>query len=511
MTWTATGPFGAGANGESAQDFELQRTLPDAFSHGTVGAPPARGTAAPAQKVDRSRLPEPGAVRALTLPSIERLTLPNRLNLWTVRHPGVPVISLVLLVRGGSATDPAGREGLAALTADMLDEGSDGRSAIEMHEALARIGAQFDTDIGSDAAVFGITALSRFADRALWLLADMVARPTLAEADFTRVRQLRLHRLTQLRDAPGAVADRTFVRLLYGQHPYGHTPIGSQQAIAALTVDDVRGFHAQALRPTASTLIAVGDCDHPELARIAAEAFAGWGETPVEMPNSFEQGVGGATADSTQRGVARLNVVPRPGAPQSELRIGHVAVARNTPDYHALVIANSILGGQFVSRINLNLREDKGFTYGARTAFDFRRMPGPFALQVSVQTAATARAIEESISEIAAIRGPRPVTPEELSLAVATLTKGYARYFETAEQIARAVTQLALYDLPDDYFAEFVPRIERVTAFEATRVSAEYLDPARLTTLIVGDLDVIGGDLPQLGLGDPVVLSSDPF
>jgi zinc protease len=509
VIWTGSGPFGGGVRDEAAQDLELVGAA-DSFSNGTAGAAPARGDAPSAVKVDRSRLPKPGAVRALTLPSIERSILPNRLNLWTVRHPNVPVISLVLLVRGGSATDPAGQEGLAALTADMLDEGSDGRSAIEMHEALARIGAQFDTDIGSDAAVFSITALSRFADRALWLLADMVARPTLAEADFARVRQLRLHRLTQLRDAPGAVADRTFVQLLYGHHPYGHTPIGSQQAIAGLTVDDVRGFHAQVLRPTASTLIAVGDCDHSELARIAAEAFAGWDERPVEFPNSADRGPS-ATADSTQRGVARLNVVPRPGAPQSELRIGHVAAARNTPDYHALVIANSILGGQFVSRINLNLREDKGFTYGARTAFDFRRMPGPFALQVSVQTAATARAIEESIGEISAIRGPRPVTSEELSLAVATLTKGYARYFETAEQIARAVTQLALYDLPDDYFAEFVPRIERVTEFEATRVSAEYLDPTRLTTLIVGDLDVIGRDLPQLGLGDPVVLSSDPF
>ena len=157
-----------------------------------------------------------------------------------------------------------------------------------------------------------------------------------------------------------------------------------------------------------------------------------------------------------QRG-ARLFVVPRPGAPQSELRIGHVAVARNTPDYHALVAANMVLGGQFVSRINLNLREDKGFTYGARTAFDFRRLPGPFSLQVSVQTAATARAIEESLGEIAAIRGPRPVSGEELALGVAALTRGYARNFETPEQIARAATQIALYDLPDDYFVNFVP------------------------------------------------------
>ena len=440
----------------------------------------------------------------------------------------------MLLVRHGSAADPAGQEGLAALTADMLDEGSGNRSAIELHEALAGIGARLDIDLGSDAALVSVTALSRFADRALTLLADMVARPALTEADFTRVRQLRLHRLTQLRDMPGFVADRTFVKLLYGRHPYGHTPIGGERSLSALTVDDVRTFYARAVRPWAATLVAVGDCDHAGIERMAGEAFAGWEGVPVAQ--ALRPANAGLTASaeatavrrSTRRRrpratvedsllnagpgeVARLTIVPRPGAPQSELRIGHVAVARNTPDYHALVVANTVLGGQFVSRINLNLREDKGFTYGARTGFDFRRWPGPFVLQVSVQTAATGRAIEESRGEIAAIRGPRPVTEEELALAVATLTRGYARNFETAEQIGRAVTQLALYDLPDEHFVEFVPRVERITTDEVTRVATEHIDPARLVTLVVGDVDRVGRDLKQLGLDDPVVLSPDAF
>ena len=203
--------------------------------------------------------------------------------------------------------------------------------------------------------------------------------------------------------------------------------------------------------------------------------------------------------------------MPRPGAPQSELRIGQVSAARDTPDYHALVAANMVLGGQFVSRINLNLREDKGLTYGARTAFDFRRMRGPFSLQVSVQTAGTARAIAESLGEIAAIRGPRPITEAELALGVAALTRGYARSFETPEQIARAAMQIALYDLPDDYFAQYVPRVEAVTAAEATAAAARHLDPSRLVTLAVGDLDAIGPDLERLGLGEPIVLSATTF
>jgi len=195
--------------------------------------------------------------------------------------------------------------------------------------------------------------------------------------------------------------------------------------------------------------------------------------------------------------------------PQSELRLGHVAASRSTPDYHALLAANMVLGGQFVSRINLNLRGSKGITYGARTAFEFRRRPGPFAPHVSVDSAATALAIRESIDEITAIRGDRPVSTEELAVGVAALTRGYARNFETLDQISRAVAQIALFDLPDDYYSQFVPRIEAVTPDQVTEVAARHLDPARLTTVIVGDLDQFGQNLGQLDLGQPAVLTAD--
>lgn len=451
--------------------------------------------------VDRSRLPDPKPTRTFPFPAIEKSTLPNGMRVWTVRHTQVPLVAFTLLMRRGAAADPPGQEGLAAVTADMLDEGSGDRSAIEMHEALARFGAQFDTDIGSDATVASVTVLSRFAQQALALLSDIVVRPALREHDFARVRQLRLHRLTQLRDMPGAVADRAFLRLVYGAHPYGHSPMGNEASLAAMNVDDARGFHARAIRPSAATLIAVGDCEHEAIVRLAADAFSDWNGA-----SDGEVAPGGALPQA-----ARLNVVPRPRAPQSELRIGQVAAGRDSPDYHALVLANTILGGQFVSRINLNLREDKGLTYGARTAFEFRRLSGPFVLQVSVQTSGTATAISESIGEISGIRGPRPVTPDELALGIAALTRGYARSFETGEQIGRAALQLALYDLPDDYFEQFVPKIERITSEDVSRVMARHLDPARLTTLIVGDLDVIGRDLGGLGLGEPVVLSAESF
>src|SRR5262249_14512999 len=337
-------------------------------------------------------------------------TLRTCLRWWRPRPDRVPLVSLMLLVRCGAAADPPGGDGLAAVTADMLDEGSGSLSAIEIHEAIARLGAQFDTDIGSDATVVGVTVLSRFVERALGILSDVVVRPALRESDFLRVRQLRLHRLTQLRDMPGALADRAFMRLLYGSHPYGHAPIGSETTLAAMSIDDVRGFHARAIRPSTATLIAVGDCDHADVAQLAADAFGAWDGAGEGVP---------AAADGSLPAPTPLAIVARPSAPQSELRIGHVAAARDTADYHALVVANTILGGQFVSRINLNLREHRGLTYGARTAFEFRRMPGPFALQASVQTSGTAVAIEESIGEIAGIRGARPVTPDELVLGIA--------------------------------------------------------------------------------------------
>ena len=449
--------------------------------------------------VDRSRLPDLRAVPRFVFPAIHKAVLANGLRVWSVRHEGVPLIGFLLIVRRGAADDPPGQDGLAAMTADMLDEGTGSWSAIDVHEELARIGAQFDIDIGSDATLVGLTALSRFAARGLELLAAVVARPTLADADFHRVRQLRLNRLIQLRDMPGVVADRAFARLLYGDAPYGHTPLGSERTLSALTVEDVRSFHATRICPGAGTLVVVGDCDHETIRQLAEASFGSWAPGPDRPTVRSESAVA----------PARLNVVPRPAAPQSELRIGHVAAARSTPDYHALVAANMVLGGQYVSRINMNLRVDKGITYGAGTAFDFRRRPGPFTLKASVDSRATATAIRESLAEIAAMCGARPVSADELAVGVAALTRGYARNFETAEQIARAVAQLALYDLPDDYYSQFVPRVESLTPEAVMRAAGAHLDPARLTTLVVGDVGAFGQDLDRLDLGAPFVLSAD--
>jgi predicted Zn-dependent peptidase len=263
-----------------------------------------------------------------------------------------------------------------------------------------------------------------------------------------------------------------------------------------MVIRDITNFHKRAFLPSRTTVIVVGDAAHERMAAAVREAFQGWqaeATEPIADPDLFSA----PTAPPT-----RLALVHRAGAAQSELRIGHVALPRRTPDYHAAMVANMILGGQFVSRINMNLREDKGYTYGARTAFEFRRAPGPFVLQASVQSDATADALRESIGEIRAIRGDRPITRHELELGRASLTRGYPRNFETADQIARGAAQLALYDLPDDYFTTFVPKVLALTEDQVTATAAKHIDPSKLLTVVVGDREKLMPSLKALDMGD---------
>ena len=449
-------------------------------------------------RVDRSRLPAPGPPLSFNFPEVRRRTLDNGLRVCTIEHHEVPLITCFVLMPVGSAHDPAHQPGLAAITGDLLDEGSGDLDALAVHEALGRIGAHLDTEIGADATLLELTSLEQYAPRALELLASMVQAPRLDQLDFDRVRELRLNRLVQLRDLPPAVADRVFTQILYPQHPYGHLPIGTEEALRALTLADVIGFHRRIYTPAHATVIAVGAATHDRLLRLVAAAFGTW-TTPTDVPTDLADIAALAAPPSP---VGRVVTVHRAGAAQSELRMGHIGLPRSSPDYHALLVLNMVLGGQFVSRINMNLREEKGYTYGARTSFEFRKGPGPFVFQASVQSDVTAAAVREVIGEIEAIRGGRPVTPAELELGRAALTRGYPRNFETAEQLGRAAVQLALYGLPDDYFTTFVPRVLAIGQDDVTRVAQDHLAPQRLLTVIVGDRDKVGPTLQDLDIGE---------
>jgi predicted Zn-dependent peptidase len=430
--------------------------------------------------------------------------LANGLELRAVRHRAVPVVSMVLLVPGGSSVDPVDAHGLVSITAGLLDEGSRGQSALDIADRVARIGGDLDIEVGVDSVVVGLATLDRFFETGLALVHEIVTAPNLDNDDFNRIRNLRLERLKQMKDHASALAERAYARVLYGSHPYGHLPLGSEASLAAMTLDGLRGMHAAMFAPAGSTLVVVGDRPEDELLDVTAKLFDPWralSSTPIDRD--------AALRPPPPMPAVKLGVVSRPGAAQSELRIGHACAARSTPHYPALLILNSILGGDFVSRLNLNLRESKGYTYGVRTGFNLRRGIGPFVMQTSVGTDVTGPAVQEALAEIHAIADTRPATREEVAIAFASLSLGYPRGFETAGQVARSVAQLALHQLPDSYFEDFVPLLSRITADDVAAAARQYLVAEKMTTLIVGDLDKIHGSLPGLGLGPHQVLTAE--
>jgi predicted Zn-dependent peptidase len=299
---------------------------------------------------------------------------------------------------------------------------------------------------------------------------------------------------------PSAIADRAFMQIVYGTHPYAHMALGMEESLHQLTIETVRSFHARLYRPSNATLVACGDLGADEFGRIAAEMFRTWTDGSVDAPEDA------ALVPPPPEPVHRFVLVDKPGAAQSEIRIGCVGQARSTPDYYGLIVLNMVLGGQFVSRVNMKLRQEKGLTYGARTSFDFRRGRGPFLLQTSVQSDGTAEAVISSLAEIEAIRADRPPTVEEVDIAKAALTRGYARNFETAEQMARALAQLVLYGLPDDYFDTFASQVGRVTVDRVGEVAVRYLDPHHLATAVVSDSSMVIAQFANAGLGEPTPL-----
>lgn len=440
----------------------------------------------------RFDMPVVGPALQVRFPDIARETQPNGLRVWAVPLPVLPVVTILLIVPRGSADDPTDRAGLASVTADMLDEGAGMRDAIELAAAFGRMGTHLEIETRADATFFSMTVLSRFLEPSLALLADIVRQPRLAPADFDRVRDLRLSRLRQLRQLAASVADRAYVSAIFGDHPYGHGSLGTTGSVEGISLDDVRSFWARQFGPGGATLIVSGATTTSDVVQAASVAFGGWDATPEPRPDDAAWTVP-PPAD------ARILLVDRPDAPQSELRVGHVGPPRSTPDFHALITMNAALGGQFTSRINRRLREEKGLTYGARTSFDLRRVAGSFTCETSVQADATAQAVADILVELEAIRGASVLTTAELAQAQASLTRGYVRNFETSAQIARATAQLAVHGLPDDTFDRFVPEVDALTAADVHDVAVRALSPAEATVVVVGDRALVGDSLAALG------------
>jgi zinc protease len=449
-----------------------------------------------------STLPPVGTPTAVEFPPIARMRLASGLDIWSITRHADPIVSCQLLIAAGSAHDPLDRPGLAGLTADMLDEGAGGRDAVAIAESIARLGTALGIETAPDTTVLSFTALERCLEPMLVILADVVTRPHLADADLRRVSELRRHRLRQLSATASAQADRAFVRAVFGSHPYGHGALGTSEALSAMTADDVRAFHAAMIRPSSVTLIVVGDVTHDRVVAAAQAAFGAW----------LAPGHGGLTdapAPARSDDVPPLLFVNRPGAPQAEIRAGHVGPSRTTSDYHALVTLNALVGGQFTSRLNVNLRETRGITYGVRTGFDFRRAGGSFGCETSVQADAAAVAVAEILREFDAIGHDAAIGDEELTRAKASLTRAYVRQFETADQVSRAAAQLAIFDLDDRTYDRFVPSVEALDARTIEDTARRTVRAAASAIVVVGDAE---RTRPQLeALGRPVIDAAPEF
>jgi len=446
---------------------------------------------------DRNSLPPLRALPALRFPDITHDTLVNGVELSVVDHREDTLVTFVLLLRAGAAFDPPGREGLSGFTADMIDEGSETRTALSFHEVLGDMGGHFGTNVISDATVLSVTALAQYSADALAMLIDAVTAPRFDTSDVDRVRGLRVNGIMQLQHSAAAVADGVFLSSLYGQHPYGHRSIGTKSALMQIGLNDLRSFHEAHYAPQEWRMVAAGGASKLDLSAIIKDCIAQLRKSPsLAQPESTAP-----TEPSTP--LNRLIFVPRNGAVQTELRIGLLGVDRRCVDYDALTVMNMVLGGQFVSRLNLNLREKKGYTYGVRSSFDARRGRGPFVVRAAVDASETVNAIREIVRDIRDIRDVRPVTERELVIAKSALTRGFSRSFETADQVAHAAMRLAVFDLPDDEYTTFVPRIESIERSDVTLAARDYLDPDDLVVVAVGPptVRVLLGDI---GLGDPI-------
>lgn len=434
---------------------------------------------------DRTAPPDLGRPPEVRLPPVARRPVAGGIDLVTLPADGPPLVVVEAIVDAGSAHDPRGGAGLADLTAHLLPEGAADLGLLRIAERLDEIGATLSVGTSRDAAWLRLLALASNLEPAVSLLADLLVRPSFPAAEVERLLAEREVDLKRERDDPAVVAARAFSEELYGpDHPYGQPGNGTLASIRGFGRETIATFYRRRYGPSRTSLLAVGPLDPERLGDAVERAFGGWDDATEPGPD--------VTAPASPgRG---LVLVDRPDSPQSELRVGHLGVARRHPDHAPLNVLNHLLGGSFHSRLNLNLRERRGWTYGVRSRFAFRRGPGPFVVGTSVEREATRGAVEEIAAEIErAAAGP--IEPDERDLAVNGITRSLPRMFETASDVAARVREIVVHDLPDDHFARHDERFRAVTVEDLERVAAEHLRPEWLLAVVVGDGEAVADDL----------------
>lgn len=458
---------------------------------------------AAAQTPDRSQPPPLGPTPALRLPDIHKTTLGNGVPVWIIERPRVPLVQVNVIMRGGGSLDKAGRFGMASLVAGMLDEGAGSRSALELADAVEYLGAELSTGASFDYSAVRLSTPSRNLDEALALMADVVLRPAFPAEELDRLKKERLTALLQAQDDPAAIISYAFPRVVFGpQHRYGTPAAGVGPAIEAITPDDVRAFYREHYTAGHATILVVGDVTRAAATEALERAFGKW-------PGTGAQPAAAPIPSAPQLKQREIVIVDKPGAPQSQIRIGLVGVPRSTDDYATLEVLNTVLGGSFTSRLNQNLRERNGYTYGASSIFDMRTAAGPFLAAAGVQTDKTADALREFFVELEGIR--KPVPADELDKARNYLTLGFPGEFETTRNLAQKLEELVVYNLPEERFQTYIADVTKVTADQVRQAAERYIQPNRMAVVIVGDRKAIEPGIRALNLGSIRVVPVEEF
>jgi zinc protease len=441
--------------------------------------------------VDRTKSPELGPPPRVSLPPIVTRQLANGLKLMIVEQHELPLADFVLLVGSGGTADPAGKTGAANLTAAMLREGTTTRKSLDIADQTSFLGISLFPQASWESSTLSLHTPTAQLDSALALFADVALHPSFPANEFDRIKKNRLTELLQLRDQGPAIANLAFPAILYGTaHPYGEPLIGTEASVTGLTNADLQSYYQANFKPNNATLIIVGDVNPAQIEQKIDALFGGWQRGDVASLTYGEPPKSSATT---------IYLIDKPGAAQSSFRIGAVGVPRSTKDYFALTVMNTILGGSFTSRLNQNLREARGYTYGAGSRFDMRRAAGPFLASAEIVSAKSDSALLEFMKELNGIR--QSVPADELSRAKRYLQLQLPGNFETSQQIAAAMVPVALYSLPLDYYNNYVQSIEAVTQADVARVAQQYINPGSLAIVIVGDRKTIEQALKSTNIG----------
>jgi zinc protease len=447
----------------------------------------------------RRQPPKAGPAPKFTLPQGETFRLANGLRVIHHHNPALPLVAAELVVKSGSDANPDDEPGVAGFTAQMLQEGTVTRSAPRIADEIAQLGAFLGSGSSTDASTVSLLSLRANFGQALDVLADVVLHPAFPTAEVERQRAARIGALTQQRDNPEQVAAVAAAGALYGaKHPYGYGQLGTEQAIRAITRDDLYQFWRRHYLPGNAALIVSGDITLDELRDLAEARFGGW---PRVLPTPSLPG----DAEGTR---ARLVMVDKPGAPQTALRVTQLAANRKTPDYPAMQVMNAALGGLFSSRINLNLREEKGYSYGVFSGFRYDRTPGPFVIAGSVRTGVTGASIAEIFKEVRGIRS-KPLPAPELAGARDSQVYSLPGQFETNSSIGASLAETYIFDLPADYWRGLPDQFRRVTAAQVQAAANKYLAPEKMKVIAVGDKAAVLPQLKDLGLGAPEIRDAD--